>query len=453
MSESRTKGRTRVSPARAAVLPHLEAKARRFPELYPDPLDTSGLDPRDAGLAEAIDREVTVRWTTLRAIIEPLLSQPWNRQHHAVLAAIMGGAAQLLFLDRVPDHAAIDESVGWCNTTGARRAAGVVNAVLRKIVTLRGERLDHADVKQTDHLLRADGSGWKLSAPVFNGQWPDRLAEQTGCGKHFLARARASDGEDEAARLAVHAMSHPPVIMHGMSGHEHTAAHIEPGFHVLTGSGRLSEVLQACPDAIVQDPTAAAACRATGAIVPDLIVDWCAGRGTKTRQLAAMHPNATIIATDASEARRRDLQAVASAAHNVHVQDPSTLTTHAGQVDLLVLDVPCSNSGVLARRPEARHRQDDATRARLISLQRQIAADALALLAPRGTLLWATCSIDPEENERQIEWLTTWHPLAVQTMHREPGYGGPNDPPTAWRDGGFFAMLRSTQPVHPGETS
>jgi len=446
VSDNPTKRRSRVSPARAAALPHLEAKARRFPELFPDPLDVSGLEPRDARLAEAIDREATVRWTTIRAIIEPLLTQPWNRQHHAAIAAMMGGAAQLLFLDRVPDHAAIDESVGWCHTTGARRAAGVVNAILRKVIAIRGERLERADLSQADHLVCADGSGWHMSQPAFGDTWPDRLASQTGCGTYFLNRVRASDGDDEAARLAAHAMCHPPVILHGLHEHEYTTPHDEPGFHVLSAGGRLGDVMQACPDAIVQDPTAAAACRATAAIVPDLVVDWCAGRGTKTRQLAAMHPTATIVATDASEARRRDLEQLAAGTTNVQAQSPATCTQYAGRADLLVLDVPCSNSGVLARRPEARHRQDDGTRGRLISLQRQIAADALALLAPGGTLLWATCSIDPEENERQIEWLTTWHPLEVQTMHREPGRGGPGDPPTVWRDGGFFAMLRRVEP-------
>lgn len=430
------------------MLPHLESKARRFPELFPDPLDTSGLEPRDARLAEAIDREVTARWWTLRTIIEPLLTQPWHRQHHAVIAALMGGAAQVFFFDRVPDHAAIDESVGWCRTTGASRAAGVVNAVLRKVVALRGERRERVDLTQDDHLVLPDGSGWKLNAPVFAGAWPERLAEQTGCGAHFLSRVRASDGDEEAARLAAHAMCHAPVLLHGLDGHEHTTAHDEPGFHVLTGAGRLQEVLQSCPQALVQDPTSAAACRATAAMVPDLIVDWCAGRGTKTRQLAMMHPDATIIATDASQARRRDLAPLAATADHVQVRQPESCAEFAGRTDLLLLDVPCSNSGVLARRPEARHRQDPATRDRLVALQRQIAADALALLAPGGALIWATCSIDPDENERQIEWLTTWHPLSVQTMHRQTGRGGPGGPPTAWRDGGFFAVLRSEAPAN-----
>ncbi|MBT7351693.1 MAG: hypothetical protein HN811_04470, partial [Phycisphaerae bacterium] len=70
MSESTTQSNA-ISPARAAVLPHIESKARRFPELFPDPLDVSGLSPRDARLANTIDREVTIRWSTLRTVLEP----------------------------------------------------------------------------------------------------------------------------------------------------------------------------------------------------------------------------------------------------------------------------------------------------------------------------------------------------------------------------------------------
>ena len=445
-SDHRPSQSTTVSPARRVVLPHLEAKATRFPELFPTPLDVSALNERDARLAAAIDRDVTIRWTTLRAIIEPLLSQPWNRQHHAVIAALLGGAAQLLFMDRIPDHAAINDSVGWCRTTGGRGASGVVNAVLRKIARMRVERLEKADPTQADHLVLADGSGWRLSSPVFDGEDAARIAMQSGGGRPFVDRLIATDGLEEAERIVMHSMCHGPIILHGAGEHADLEPHEDTGFYVLRSGASLSGVLEAFPNAIVQDPTSAGACGSTTAIVPEVIVDWCAGRGTKTRQLAYTHPGAKVLATDASPSRRGVLAAMASRTPGVEACDPaSVLSEYAGRVDLLLLDVPCSNSGVLARRPEARHRQDAGTRARLVDLQRQIAADSLALLATGGTLLWATCSIDHEENEKQVEWLTKWHPLEVNSIHRETGQGGPGDPPSMWRDGGFFARLRRVE--------
>ena len=445
-SDHRPSRSTNVSPARRVVLPHLEAKATRFPELFPTPLDVSALNERDARLAITIDRDVTIRWATLRAIIEPLLSQPWNRQHHAVIAALLGGAAQLLLMDRIPDHAAISESVGWSHTTGGRGASGVINAVLRKIAKMRVERLEKADPTQADHLVLADGSGWRLSSPVFDGPDAARIAMQSGAGRLFIDRLIATDGLEEAERIAMHTMCHTPVILHGAGEHADLEPHQDAGFYVLRNGASLSGVLETFPNAIVQDPTSAGACRSTTAIVPELIVDWCAGRGTKTRQFAYAHPGSKIIATDASPSRRGVLAAMASRTPGVEASDPaSVLSEYAGRADLLLLDVPCSNSGVLARRAEARHRQDAGTRTRLVDLQRQIAADSLSLLAPGGTLLWATCSIDSEENEKQVEWLTKWHPLEVCSIHRETGQGAPGDPPSMWRDGGFFAHLRKVE--------
>ncbi|MDP7519007.1 MAG: transcription antitermination factor NusB [Phycisphaerales bacterium] len=433
---------THVSPARAAVLPHLEAKARRFPELFPDPMDVSRLSPRDARLATTIDREVTARWSTLRAILEPRLNQPWNQQQPAVLAALMGGAAQLLFMDRVPDHAAIGESVGWCKSTAAARASGVVNAVLRRVAGLRAELLERVDMNNPAHLLRSDGTGWRLSEPIFDGTLQHHVAQQTGCNDAFLEEIARTDGPEEAMRLALHAMARPPVILHGAGEHDALEAHESPGFQVLRPGSSLADVFEQYPDAIVQDPTAAAACAATSATAPQCIVDVCAGRGTKTRQLAAIHTSARIIASDISPGRMLGLHDLADTHQQIEACPAKELIRHAGTVDLLVLDVPCSNSGVLARRVEARHRQDPATRRRLGELQRQIAADSLALLAPGGTLLWTTCSIHADENERQVEWLTKWHDLELALMHRELGRGAPGEPAMKWRDGGFFALLR-----------
>ncbi len=431
-----------VSPARAVALPHLETKASRFPDLFPSPIDVTGLGPRDTGLAAALDREVTTRWLTLQTIIEPMLNRPWASQHPAVVASLLAGAAQLLLLDRIPDHAAVSESVQWCRSTAAGRASGVVNAVLRRIIRLRGERIDQADPDQPNHLIRSDGSGWTLNEPVFGTEETARRAAQTGCSLPLLKRLIEIFGEQEAFRLALHATAQPPIIMHGAGPHDALIPHDRHGFQVLVPGTSPASVLDTYPEAIIQDPTAASSCAATSALAPQLIVDSCAGRGTKTRQLASMHPEARVIASDTQPARMRDLHELASQHPSIEAVEARDLGRFTGSADLLVLDVPCTNSGVLARRVEARHRQGAATRQKLIDVQRQIAADTLALLSPGGTLLWTTCSIDPDENQQQVEWLTKWHALEVARTHAEAGQGGPGEAPSRWCDGGFHALLR-----------
>jgi 16S rRNA (cytosine967-C5)-methyltransferase len=423
-------------------LPHIETKASRFPDLFPNPIDVTGLSPRDAGLATAIDREVTARWLTLRTIIEPMLSRPWDAQHPAVLASLLSGAAQLLLLDRIPDHAAVSESVQWCRSTQAGRASGVVNAVLRRIARLRLERIERADPDAPDHLVRSDGSGWRLNEPVFGTDVPSRRAAQTGCSPALLARWRTCYGEAEAFQIALRTIAQPPIIVHGAGDHESLIPHDRRGFQIVRPGTSPATIVEAFPEAIVQDPTAAASCAATATLAPEVIVDACAGRGTKTRQLAAMHPGARVIASDTQALRMRDLHELACQHPSIEAVDARDLGQFAGGVDLLVLDVPCTNSGVLARRVEARHRQDGTFRQSLVDTQRQIAADTLALLRPGGTLLWATCSVDPDENQHQVEWLTRWHALEVAKAHAEAGQGGPWAPPASWCDGGFHALLR-----------
>ncbi len=441
--EPRARPVATASPARKVALSHLANKVRRGGEMFPIPVDITGLSPRDARLAEAIDRAATIRWMTLQAILEPMLKHPWNDQAPEVIAALLGGTTQLLLLDRVPDHAAISEAVGWCRTTKAASAAGVVNAILRNVTRIRGERLKHVDPDRPDVLLREDGSGWSLTQPIFQGSPLVAMAAQCGCHTTWLERIATAYSADTAREIAMHSIAEAPLILHGAGPHESLIDHDLPGFQVLKAGHNLHEVLTAFPKAIVQDTTAAAPVNATSAMAPQIALDRCAGRGTKSRQLAALHPSARIIACDTNAARLKDLDDLPEThVGRIEVGGKNPPEELRGKVDLLLLDVPCTNTGVLARRPEARHRVDPTTRTTLRDLQRQIAADALPWLSPTGTLVWATCSIEREENEAQVEWLTQWHPLQVVSMAGQTGTGLPGDPPTTWKDGGFFAMLR-----------
>src|SRR5690606_23354186 len=140
-----------------------------------------------------------------------------------------------------------------------------------------------------------------------------------------------------------------------------------------------------------------------------LILDYCAGAGTKTAQLAAMHPEARIVATD-RDPRRFDLLKERFRGHDrVEVRDIRDLLDYAQAVDLLVLDVPCSNTGVLPRRIEAKYRLDDQHLKKLTDVQKQIVADSLVYRRPGGWLLYSSCSIESEENERQVAWINKWH--------------------------------------------
>jgi 16S rRNA (cytosine967-C5)-methyltransferase len=118
----------------------------------------------------------------------------------------------------------------------------------------------------------------------------------------------------------------------------------------------------------------------------------------------------------------------------------------AGTADLVLLDVPCSNTGVLPRRPEARYRFSADSLASVAGVQRQIIADSIPLLIDtpgrRGAILYSTCSLEPEENAAQPVWARRWHRFeAAKGSFTEPA-GAPGGPATGYRDGAYSVLMR-----------
>jgi 16S rRNA (cytosine967-C5)-methyltransferase len=104
--------------------------------------------------------------------------------------------------------------------------------------------------------------------------------------------------------------------------------------------------------------------------------------------------------------------------------------------------VPCSNSGTLARRPEAKYRLSSDQWSRLLPLQREILRDGLSLLSPTGVLVYSTCSIDPAENHDQSEWAAANLPVTLAEESQALPAGSPGDPASAYADGSYWAVLR-----------
>ena len=433
-----------TSSARDVACRHLLDAARAHPSIFPRAISSEPLDPRDRRLAEAIVNETMARWLTISTLADCALRTPWPRLEPLVQAALLSGGAQLLFLDRVPDHAVVGETVEWVKRSGGRRGtAGLVNAVLRKIIELRGDPVEHADGTARDQLLRSNGGGWQLTQDVFDDDPLQRMAQQTGHSPILLERWQQAMGRDEAFRIALHGLCTPPVVLHGAGRDDSLLPHDAPGFSVLASDASLEEVLARHPDAIVQDATTARAIPVADGLSPKVILDLCAGHGTKSLQLARRHPDSRVIVSDTDDRRLQDLQDLSERVENIEVMDASAARGLRGEVDLLVLDVPCSNTGVLPRRREARIRFNEGLLKDLVDLQHQIAADAIATLATNAHILYITCSLETQENEAMPRWLTKWH--GHEVVHEASSLPGglPGDPPSSYRDGGYVALLRT----------
>jgi 16S rRNA (cytosine967-C5)-methyltransferase len=443
--------------ARGTACRKLSEQARRWPDFGLAPVQVDGLSDRDASLAHAIYDAAMRRWITLEWIINRFMEKPLNLLEPAVQGILLGGAAQLLFMDRVPAHAAVHEAVELAKENVRAGAGGLVNAVLRKVAGVVGERctepfLDPALELPREKLPLQDG-GWVEFKEL---QLPEddlaRLGIATSHPAWLVKRWAARRARPVVRALALHTLISPPTVLNtryatspapsGLIPHE------QPGCHCFTGSHKeLTTLLHDRPDVWVQDSASCLAVEGAKALFEirdGLIIDACAGQGTKTRHLAAAFPEATIIATDTDDRRVTRLTKQFQGHPRVQVVKPEDLLFRFnGRADLVLLDVPCTNTGVLARRIEAKYRCNDDQLQRLTALQKQIIADAIALLRsrPRGRILYSTCSLEPEENQSQADWAARWHALKVLKAEAHLPRGLPGVEPSGYSDGAFWAIL------------
>jgi len=468
------RGPTPHDPARDRAYRRVAKQARRYPnELLITPLGEENLSPRDASFAHALYDVTMRRWITLEFLVELGLKREFRSLDEHVRAALLCGSAQMLLMNTIPPRAAINESVTWTKrVTRSDRPGGFVNAGLRRVSELIGQepvepvdesglepverpakrwppRLERYEHGQNE-LPLPDGRAMPLAHPVLPEDSLQRLAIATGHPLELLRLWAKSMPLREVRALALHGIVRPPVILntaHAQSDlpSDLTRAHTAPGHHVFTGTRPdLLALLEKRPDLWVQDPASSLAVESVTDLTPKLIVDACAGQGTKTRQLAETFPDAKIVATDIDHQRRAALaEAFKGGPHSgrVSVIDFRQLSDWAGKADLVLLDVPCSNTGVLARRVEARYRATEANVAGLLGMQRQIMADAVKLLAPGGAILYSTCSLDPRENEEIVEWASRWHGFESSRADRRMPSGGPGEAPENYSDGSFAALL------------
>ncbi|MFO0828036.1 MAG: transcription antitermination factor NusB [Phycisphaerales bacterium] len=442
-----------AASARSLVIARVAKRSEQFPDLPIASFEPIGLDARDAALARAIDSIVTRRWLTLVAIVESRLDREWSRIEPALRGAFLVGAAQLLFFDRIPEHAAVDETVGWTRAARGAKAAGFVNAVLRKVAALKvGFVPDSPEFgRDRDLIPLGDGRSLRLNEPVFAPDPTLRLAQVASIGRELLLHWIAAHGFRTATALARHGLVEPPTIVTGvppaLAADSTLKPHAQPGWHVFDGDhAALLAMLAQHPSVRVQDPASGdpvAGLQTTG-VTPRVIVDVCAGRGTKTAQLAQAFPTALVVASDIDEARRDDLAALATRHENVRAVAPEQLSEHFRSCDVVVLDVPCSNTAVLPRRPEASYRFSARRLAALVEKQRDIVHGAMPLVKPGGMLLYSTCSLEPAENARQSEAIRRREKLAAVAERQRFPARVPGESATAYSDGGYWAVLAAT---------
>ena len=352
---------------------------RRWP--LDEQLEGAGANPglarlaeRDRALTRALVATVLRRLGSLRHLIGLFVERGLPAQAPRVETALLLGAAQILFLD-VPDHAAVDLAVRLARADrNAAPYAGLVNAVLRRVAREGAKALSGLDAAVLDtppwlmtRWTRTYGQATALAIAAANGS------------EAALDLTVKRDAGDWAARLGGRVLPTGTVrtIAHGTV----TAL---PGF----AEGAWW----------VQDAAAALPARLLGDVAGLRIADLCAAPGGKTAQLAAAGARVTAVDRAPARLKRLDdnLQRLSLAAELV-CADVEEWT--AEPFDAVLLDAPCSSTGTIRRHPDITWLKQAEDIAKLAALQARLIARAATLTKPGGTLVYCTCSLEPEEGE------------------------------------------------------
>jgi 16S rRNA (cytosine967-C5)-methyltransferase len=339
--------------------------------------DFGAMAERDRALVRALVGTVLRRLGTLRHLLAACLERGLPREAPQVESALLIGAAQILFLD-VPDHAAVDLSVRLVQADRhAARYAGLVNAVLRRLAREGASRLATLDT------VELDTPQWLMR------RWMARYGEAT-------ARAiAAAHGHEPALDLTV--KSDPELWAARLAGR------VLPTGSVRTiAQGPVPELAGFDEGAWwVQDAAAALPARLLSEVRGKSVADLCAAPGGKTAQLA--HAGAQVIAVDRSPARltrlRQNLKRLRLSAETV---EADAAEWQAGPFDAVLLDAPCSSTGTIRRHPDIPWLKAQADLPKLAALQARLLDRAAALVRPGGTLIYCTCSLEPEEGEQAV---------------------------------------------------
>jgi 16S rRNA (cytosine967-C5)-methyltransferase len=299
----------------------------------------------------------------------------------------------------VPDHAAVDLSVRLASGPRNGRYAGLINAVLRRVTREGRERYEAID-------------------PALDT--PDWLRE----------RWRASYGDAVAAAIMQAHRAEPPLDLTAKSDPAHWAEALggtllpSGTIRVATG-GNVTALLGFAEGAWwVQDAAASIPVRLLGNVTGKHVADLCAAPGGKTAQLASN--GAKVLAVDRSPKRMerlRDNLARLSLTADIVVADATEWS--GGPFDAVLLDAPCTATGTIRRHPDLPWQKRPEDLASLASLQSRLLDRAAELTKPGGLLVYATCSLEPEEGERQVEGFLARHgdfTLAPIAATEVPGF-------------------------------
>lgn len=349
------------------------------------------------------------------------LNQPVKKLKPELHTVLRMGTYQLLFMDKVPSRAAVNESVNLAKVNKSNFAASMVNAVLRRI---------------SDNGLRL---------PECADNDPEYLAIKYSCPKWLISLWIDAYGYDNAVSLAEKALEAPPLVIRCNTtkistdeliqklAEEGVAAEktdVSPDALIINSSGAVDE-LEAYKSGLfhAQDLASQICCKAVDAKPGDTVFDLCSAPGGKAFTIAQMMENTGVVrAFDIYQSRVELIKngALRLGLTNVfsYLSDASIFNENYGFADKVLCDVPCSGLGIIRRKPEIRFKKSEDID-NLPDLQYRILCNATRYLKEGGRLIYSTCTLNPKENSEVCDRFLSEHPefSAVDVLPSLPRYG------------------------------
>ncbi len=407
--------------AALSVLRHVR-EGRRFDDALDEAV--TGLSAADRRLAHEVAAGVLRHRHELDHRLRPLTSSAWKRVNPDVKDLLRIGAYQLTHLDRIPAYAALSATVEAAKTAVGRRPAGMVNAVLRRLTASHEQ-------------------------PVAHESTPD-LAEQYSHPRWLVARWLRRYGTERTEALLRHNNVRPELTIRPLRWERDRlrAALVAAAVDFDDAPFNAGFVVRASPVRsipgfadgafVVQDPAQAELLRFARLSGSVDVWDACAAPGGKAAVLAAA--GCRVIASDRGRARLTLLrETLGRGAERVPVLAADACRPPFAPLSLeaVLIDAPCSATGTLRRHPDARWRLSERRIHESARRQRAILDAAAEVVADGGRLVYLTCSLEPEENEAQVDGF----------LRRHAGFYREGDdlsifPPDSGTDGGYGARMR-----------
>lgn len=421
-------------------------------------LSRANLSWADRRLATHLAYGTLRRRGTLDALLQPLLTrkphevEPWLRD------ALRLGAYQLLFLSQIPPHAALNETVELATAWRRPQAKGFLNGVLRSFTRLLTD--ERSDRPAADAVPLEAGQYRRLTRPVLPDPTTHPVDYLTtySLPRWLAQRWLARHPWDECVRLGSWFGGPAPLWLRVnplrterdtfLAALRERGVTAEPGPHPqsvrLDESAPIRELPGYDPGWFaVQDLSSM---RVASALAPQpgwRVLDLCAAPGGKTTHLAELMQNqGQIVACDVDDERLKTVAELSARLGTTIIETrrlrpESNEEPPPGPFDAALVDVPCSNTGVLGRRPEVRWRLKMGDITHLVQLQTRLLLQAAERVRPGGVVVYSTCSVEPEENGGVVRAALTGLRDFVLEAEEEQVPGRPSD-------GGYWARLRRT---------